>query len=608
VSDAQVTSSDGVATLNVLGWLAGRVRAALVEAYGPEYADADPLLTPATKAEFGDYQCNVAMGLGKKLESKPRDVATAIVERLDVSDVCGPVEIAGPGFLNLRLKPSFVQEQLRVMLDDAATCGVPVALPRERVVVDYSSPNIAKEMHVGHLRSTIIGDCLSRVLELRGHDVLRLNHVGDWGTQFGMLITHLSDKAPKALDGEEELDISDLVAFYREAKLRFDADDAFQDTARKAVVALQAGDERSLRAWQLLCAQSEKAFNKVYELLAIDARLETRGESAYNSRLAGVIDELRAAGMLEESNGAQCVFLDGYTNRDGERMPMIVQKSDGGFMYSTTDLAAVQQRSSDEKADRVLYVTDSGQAQHFEQVFQIGRRAGFAPEGTSLEHVPFGLVLGEDGKKFKTRSGDTVKLMDLLDEAVARTTADVRSRLESEERDESEEFVTSVARGVGIGAVKYADLAMNRNSNYRFSFDKMLSLQGNTAPYMMYAYARIRGIQRRAETTHDSEEALLASIGAADLRLDADQELALARHLLKLSDVMREVERDLLPSKLCEYIFELGGKFNQFYESCPVLSVESAELQRSRLALCSLSASVLRLSLGLLGIESLERL
>ena len=297
--------------MDVLSWLGDRVRAALVEAYGPDYADADPLLTPATRTEFGDYQCNVAMSLAKKVKSKPRDVADTIVANLAIDDVCEAPEIAGPGFLNLRLKPTFVQDQLHKMLRDGERVAVPAATPVQRVVVDYSSPNIAKEMHVGHLRSTIIGDSLSRILEFRGHSVLRLNHVGDWGTQFGMLILHLGDKAPKALAGEEELEISDLVEFYREAKVRFDEDEAFQDQARKEVVKLQAGDATSLAAWRMLCAQSEVAFNKVYELLSVDARLETRGESFYNSRLPGVIDSLREAGMLEESGGAQCVFLDG---------------------------------------------------------------------------------------------------------------------------------------------------------------------------------------------------------------------------------------------------------------------------------------------------------
>ena len=608
---AAAPSSDEKAgtTLDMLDWLSGRVSEALVSAYGPEYADAPTLLTPATRPEFGDYQCNVAMGLAKKVKAKPRDVATAIVENLALDDVCEAPEIAGPGFLNLRLKRSFVQEQLRLMLADGERCAVPTAAPTQRVVVDYSSPNIAKEMHVGHLRSTIIGDSLARILEFRGHSVLRLNHVGDWGTQFGMLILHLSEQAPKALVGEEELQISDLVAFYREAKVRFDGDEAFQTQARKEVVKLQSGDEASLAAWRMLCSQSEKAFNRIYELLGVDERLEVRGESFYNSQLPGVLDALRDTSMLEESDGAQCVFLEGYVNRNGERQPLIVQKSDGGFMYSTTDLAAMAQRVKEEGAQRVLYVTDSGQASHFEQVFQIGHLSGLAPkEAVSLEHVPFGLVLGEDGKKFKTRSGDTVKLMDLLDEAITRTTADVRSRLESEGRTEDDAFVDGVARAVGIGAVKYADLAMNRQSNYRFSFDKMLSLQGNTAPYMMYAYARIRGIQRKATTAHGIESLDLRGLSSEGLLLDAEQELNLARHLLKFGDVVRTVETTLMPNVLCDYIFELSGLFNQFYEGCPVMRAETDELRTSRLALCDLSASVLQVSLGLLGIETLERL
>jgi len=592
------------------------VQSALVESYGPEYGETPTLLTPATKPEFGDYQCNVAMSLAKKVKSKPRDVAQTLADALRLDDVCEPPEIAGPGFLNLRLKQSFLQSELAKLIADPERCAVPTSLPPQRVVVDYSSPNIAKEMHVGHLRSTIIGDTLAKVLEFRGHSVLRLNHVGDWGTQFGMLILHLRDNAPGALTGDVELAISDLVVLYKEAKARFDGDETFQGAARKEVVKLQAGDESSLAAWEALVQQSERAFNQVYELLGIDERLETRGESFYNAMLPDVIEKLRETSLLQESDGAQCVFLDGYKNRDGEPLPMIVQKSDGGFMYSTTDLAAITQRASGdgEGAQRVLYVTDAGQSQHFEQVFEIGRLAGMAPSTVSLEHVPFGLVLGEDGKKFKTRSGETVKLMALLDEALKRARADVTSRLESEGREESQAFVDEVAHAVGIGAVKYADLSMNRNSNYKFSFNKMLSLNGNTAPYMLYAYARIRGIQRKAtiklveEGGAQSEDELEAALKGGELRLEADAEVNLGRHLLRLGEVVREVERDLLPSKLCEYIFELSGKFNQFYESCPVLNAESAELQRSRLALCGATASVLRLSLGLLGIEPLERL
>jgi arginyl-tRNA synthetase len=608
MSTPTTQASKSTGTLDVPDWLGTQIASALVEAFGPEYADTDPMITLSTKPEFGDYQCNVAMSLAKKLKSKPRDVAENICEKLQVEDVFEPPEIAGPGFLNLRLKKEFFQKQLHMMFVDKERCAVAAATPPQRVVVDYSSPNIAKEMHAGHLRSTIIGDTLSRILEFRGHDVLRLNHVGDWGTQFGMLITHLSEQAPKALTGEETLDISDLVTFYKAAKVRFDSDTAFQTQAREEVVKLQAGDERALRAWQMLCKQSEVAFQKVYDLLMVDPRLEIRGESFYNPQLPGVIERLRSKGMLEESDGATCVFLEGYIGRDGTRQPTIVQKSDGGFMYSTTDLAAVAQRVNDERADRMLYVTDAGQKTHFDQIFEISRLSSVAPDHVSLEHVPFGLVLGEDGQKFKTRSGETVKLIDLLDEAVSRATSELQSRLETENRSETEEFVGQVAQAVGIGAVKYADLAMNRNSNYRFSYDKMLSLQGNTAPYMMYAYARIRGIQRKAiEKLKESGADTDTMLGSAeDFILETESEVVLSRHLFRFADVVRNVERDLLPSTLCAYIFELSSKFNQFYENCPVLGSSDA-LRTSRLALCELSASVLKLSLGLLGIPVLER-
>ena len=507
-------SATATTTLDVKAWLAERVGEALGEAFGAEYAGADPLITPATKPEFGDYQCNVAMGLGKRLKSKPRDVASSIVAALKVDECFEPTEIAGPGFLNLRLKPDFITAQLKLMLADAdARLAIPPAPQVGRVVVDYSSPNIAKEMHVGHLRSTIIGDTLARVLELRGHDVLRLNHVGDWGTQFGMLITQLRAEAPAAVSGEQRLDISELVALYKRAKAAFDESDDFKKTSREEVVKLQvtgairrairrailrhsltpptipplqAGDAESVKAWRALCEQSEVAFQKVYDTLRVDERLETRGESFYNNKLGETVEALKEGSLLKESDGAQVVYAeDGSgapiaTNRDGDPMPMIVQKSDGGYMYSTTDLAAVRQRVTDEEAARVLYVTDAGQAQHFEQVFAISRQAGFAPDGVSLEHVPFGLVLGEDGKKFKTRSGETVKLVDLLDEALSRAKADVSARLEAEGREADAadpEFVDRVSRAVGIGAVKYADLSMNRMSNYKFSYDKMLALR-----------------------------------------------------------------------------------------------------------------------------------
>jgi arginyl-tRNA synthetase len=590
--------------------LRDKVQKALVDAFGPEYAAADPLLTAATKPEFGDYQCNAALPLAKQLKRKPREVAESLRASLSVDELCEPVEIAGPGFLNFRLRRDLLSSELRAMVLGGDSCGVPPAPTLQSIVVDYSSPNIAKEMHVGHLRSTIIGDALARVLELRGHKLLRLNHVGDWGTQFGMLITHMREEAPEALAVSSDaapLDISDLVELYKAAKARFDADPAFQTASRAEVVKLQSGDAASTKAWRALCEQSEAAFSQVYATLGVDERLVTRGESFYNARLAGVVDALDKAGLVEVSGGARCVFLDGYTNRDGERLPMIIQKSDGGFMYSTTDLAAIEQRAAEEGADRVLYVTDAGQALHFEQVFQVARKGKLVADDVSLEHVPFGLVQGEDGKKFKTRSGETVKLSALLDEAVSRARADIEARLEAEGRAEADGFVDTVARAVGIGAVKYADLSMNRQSNYRFSFQKMLALNGNTAPYMMYAYARIRGIQRKAAA--GTEEALSVDGSGAPpaISLDEEAELNLARHLLRLAPTVAEVERDLLPSKLCEYIFELSSRFNQFYEACPVLSAEP-ELRRSRLALCELTATALRLNLRLLGIEPLEKI
>eukprot|EP00316_Scyphosphaera_apsteinii_P000255 CAMPEP_0119302804 /NCGR_PEP_ID=MMETSP1333-20130426/4348_1 /TAXON_ID=418940 /ORGANISM="Scyphosphaera apsteinii, Strain RCC1455" /LENGTH=652 /DNA_ID=CAMNT_0007305277 /DNA_START=103 /DNA_END=2061 /DNA_ORIENTATION=- len=605
ISKSEASTGTYEEMVDVHSWLRERVCAALGESFGPEFADVDPLVTPATKLEFGDYQCNAALSLAKQLKSKPRDVAQTLKDALQIAECCEPPDIAGPGFLNFKLKGSFIAAQLRVMLADSARCGVPLAQPAQRVVVDYSSPNIAKEMHVGHLRSTIIGDTLATLLEFRGHNVLRLNHVGDWGTQFGMLITHMREVVPDALSPDSSassaVQLEDLVAFYKQAKARFDAEPEFQEASRAEVVRLQAGDQESREMWKMLCDQSEVAFKQVYTALRVDAGLITRGESFYNDRLEGVISSLRKAELLQESDGAQCVFLQGYTNRDGEPLPMIVQKRDGGYMYSTTDLAAVQQRVTDEKADRVLYVTDAGQATHFEQVFQICRRAELVSSSVSLQHVPFGLVLGEDGKKFKTRSGETVKLMVLLDEARSRARADIEARLQAEGRDEGDDFVANVADAVGIGAVKYADLAMNRNSNYRFSFDKMLSLTGNTAPYMMYAFARIRGIQRRAgeATTNASPDNLV---------LDHISELNLARALLRLPQVIMDVERELLPSKLAEYIFDLAGKFNQFYESCPVLAAPTEEIKCSRLALCSLTATVLGLNLRLLGIRTLERL
>ncbi|WP_414562106.1 MULTISPECIES: arginine--tRNA ligase [unclassified Anabaena] len=574
---------------------------ALAAAFGTEYAGVDPILVAASNPKFGDYQANVALSLSKKLGQQPRAIATAIVEKLDVSDICEQPEIAGPGFINLKLQTAYLEAQLNAIQADARL-GVPAAKTPKREIVDFSSPNIAKEMHVGHLRSTIIGDSIARILEFQGHDVLRLNHVGDWGTQFGMLITYLREVYPEALTTANALDIGDLVSFYRKAKQRFDEDEVFQETARQEVVRLQAGATDTLHAWKLLCEQSRREFQVIYDLLNV--QVTERGESFYNPLLPTVVEDLQSSGLLEENQGAQVVFLEGFTNREGEPLPLIVQKSDGGYNYATTDLAALRYRIQQDEAKRIIYVTDAGQGNHFAQFFQVAGKAGWIPDDVELVHVPFGLVLGEDGKKFKTRSGDTVRLRDLLDEAVIRARADLAARLEEEERTETEEFINEVSQVVGISAVKYADLSQNRTSNYIFSYDKMLDLKGNTAPYMLYAYARIQGISRKGGINFQE-------LGDhAQVLLQHETELALAKYLLQLDEVISAVEQDLLPNRLCEYLYELSKKFNQFYDRNQGVRVLEAEepLRTSRLVLCDLTAKTLRLGLSLLGIQVLERM
>ncbi|HEY9858620.1 MAG TPA: arginine--tRNA ligase [Candidatus Obscuribacterales bacterium] len=578
--------------------LKARFNQAFVAAFGAELADTDPILVPASNPKFGDYQSNAPLSLTKKLGQPPRAIAEQIVQHLNVSDFCAPPIIAGPGFINLTLKPEYLAAQLRLMQVGERLGIEPVKQP-QKVVVDFSSPNIAKEMHVGHLRSTIIGDSVARTLEFRGHEVLRLNHVGDWGTQFGMLITYLREACPEALTTSNALELGDLVAFYKRAKQRFDEDEAFKEASRQEVVRLQAGAEDSVRAWQLLCEQSRREFQTIYDRL--DIHLTERGESFYNPLLAAVVEDLDKLGLLVEDQGAKCVFLEGFTNKDGQPLPLIVQKSDGGYNYATTDLAALRYRIQQDGADRIIYVTDAGQSNHFAQFFQVAKRAGWIPETVEVVHVPFGLVQGEDGKRLKTRSGDTIRLKDLLDEAIVRALADSETRLQEEEREETEEFKAHVAEVVGISAVKYADLSQNRNSNYIFSFNKMLDLKGNTAPYMLYAYARIQSISRKGGINFQS-------LGSdAEILLQSDFELVLAKHLLQLGEVLAMVEQDLLPNRLCQYLYELSQKFNQFYENCDVLKAEE-RLRTSRLALCDLTARTLKLGLLLLGIPVLERM
>ncbi len=681
-------SSCPFAMTSPLAVLQQRVRQALLAAFGSDFAAYAPLVAPASNPKFGDYQSNDALPLAKQLKQPPRAIADQIVAHLDVGDLCSPPEIAGPGFINFTLTPDYLARQLALNHPDPRL-GVKPTKHRQRVIVDFSSPNIAKEMHVGHLRSTIIGDSLARVLEFRGHEVLRLNHVGDWGTQFGMLIAYLREVQPEALTTADAIELGDLVAFYRQAKQRFDADEQFRETARQEVVALQAGAEDSRRAWQLLCDQSRREFQQIYDRLGI--QLQERGESFYNPLLPGVMSTLEQAGLVEEDAGAQCVFLEGFQNKDGQPLPLIVQKSDGGYNYATTDLAALQYRIHQDEAERILYVTDAGQANHFAQVFQVARRAGILTEAVAVVHVPFGLVQGEDGKKLKTRSGETVRLRELLDEAVVRARADLEQRLAKDGRQESPDFIDQVATTVGLAAVKYADLSQNRTSNYVFSFDKMLALNGNTAPYMLYAYARIRSILRKSAvdltpqregggvrwrvlglaaglaiasftaidatvrilyelSTIPSLPSLLQLVGigvslrvagrhlwrqrdrqalrqhlaqlrvtvfgeprptlvpgTASLVLTQETELALAKQLLQLNEAITEVETELLPNRLCQYLFELSQTFNQFYDACPVLTAPEPE-RTSRLLLCDLTARTLQLGLGLLGIPVLERM
>jgi arginyl-tRNA synthetase len=638
--------------------LDSQLRGALERAF-PEAAAAaraaggalDPQLVPASKPEFGDFQANGALALAKPLGMKPCAIAEAIKAELWAAEpfraLCLEPQIAGPGFLNLSLRPETLAAAIAERLRDprlgvpersaagtaagepeggreggseggsetvagtapeAAGWATSEGLAARPVIIDFSSPNIAKEMHVGHLRSTIIGDALARVLAFRGHAVLRLNHVGDWGTQFGMLITHLKQVAPAALQTADAVDLGDLVAFYRQAKQRFDADETFQTTAREEVVRLQGGDAVSLKAWGLLCEQSRREFQAIYDRLAI--ALSERGESFYNPYLQAVVDDLKAAGLLVVDDGAGCVFLEGVQGKDGKPLPLIVQKSDGGFNYATTDLAAIRYRfappPAGDGAQRVIYVTDAGQASHFAAVFQVARRAGWILPGCQVEHVPFGLVQGEDGKKLKTRAGDTVRLKDLLDEAVQRAEADLRRRLAEEGREEDEAFIAHVATTVGLAAVKYADLSTNRVTNYQFSFDRMLALSGNTAPYLLYAVVRIAGIARKGGDLAAAAAAPGAEAGTP-LRFTEPQEWALVRELLKFDAVLAEVEEELLPNRLCGYLFELSQVFNRFYDQVPVLKADEPA-RGSRLALCHLTADTLKKGLELLGIPTLERM
>jgi len=575
--------------------LAQRVHDAIVASFGPDFGDADPLIRPSS---FADFQANVALPLGKRLGRPPREVAAELASHLEVSDVCEPPEVSGPGFINFRLRDEWIADQASRMLDDPRL-GLELVARPQTVVVEYSSPNIAKEMHVGHLRTTVVGDAVARVLEFAGHHVIRDNHVGDWGTPFGMLIEHLLDVGEDS--PEAALLRTDPNAFYQAARRKFDADPAFAERARKRGVDLQGGDPDTLRLWQELVDMSLDYLHRTYgRLLVTLTDVDIRGESFYNDLLADTAARLEDEGLAVYSDGALCAFPPGFTGREGRPLPLIIRKSDGGYNYATTDLATIRYRVDVLHCDRAIYVVGSDQTLHFQMVFAVAKEAGWIPPGTRFEHAQVGLVSAPDGGRLRTRSGDNVQLSDLLQEAVDRAGV-VLAELEAPSRFEPGE-VDAIAEAVGVGAVKYADLSTARESAYVFDWDRMISFRGNTGPYLQYATARIRSIFRRAGG--DADPALRGSRVA----VTAAPERALALRLLDFGAVVTAVGETAEPHRLCAYLFEVASLFTAFYEECPVLKAEPESLRAARLALCALTLSVLSTGLGLLGVPVPDRM
>lgn len=540
----------------------------------------------------GDFASNIALMLAKPAAMKPRDLAQAIQAALPQDEQISKVEIAGPGFLNFYQNHAALAQRLDAALNDKQL-GVPAAAPSQRIVIDLSSPNLAKEMHVGHLRSTIIGDAVARTLEFLGHEVIRQNHVGDWGTQFGMLLAYLQEN-PEA----QQTELADLENFYRAAKQRFDESSEFANHARELVVKLQAGDAECLRLWNSFNQVSLSHCQEVYDRLGVKLGMEDiRGESAYNNDLPEIIQALQQQDLLTLDQGAQCVFADGFKNSEDQPLPLIVQKADGGYLYATTDLAAIRYRHQQLKADRVLYFVDQRQALHFQMVFAVARSAGFASASMQLEHMGFGTMNGADGRPFKTRDGGTVKLIDLLNEAEQRAYNLVKEK--NPELDENE--LKHIAHAVGIGAVKYADLSKHRASDYSFNFEQMLSFEGNTAPYLLYAYTRVASVFRRAEQSMDAPI-------QGTIELASEPEQTLAASLARFTEVLSNLADKGTPHILCTYLYELAGLFSSFYEQCPILSVDDAAVRASRLRLAALTGRTLRSGLNLLGLQTLERM
>jgi arginyl-tRNA synthetase len=572
--------------MNLHTELSTRFKQALAQLGHP---NAKVPLSKSTRPEFGEYQFNGAMGLAKTLNRKPRDIAQDILDAVDLSDLVERTEIAGPGFINIYLSNDFLSDWLnKALLDERLDV---TRQEKQTVVVDYSSPNLAKEMHVGHLRSTIIGDAAVKVLEFLGHHVLRQNHMGDWGTQFGMLLAHLSDQL--AVDSVAETALSDLEDFYRAAKVRFDNEDGFADRAREYVVRLQGGDPQCLQLWQQFIDVSIAHSEDVYRLLNVSlSKQHVMGESAYNADLNNVVDALISAQIAVEDQGAKVVFLPEMADKEGNPAVYIVQKSGGGFLYATTDLAAIRYRNGILNADRTMIFTDARQSLHFKQTELVGRKAGFLAAEQSYEHCPFGMMLGKDGKPFKTRSGSTVKLHDLLVEAVQRASKLLAERSRASVDNE-------LARKIGIGAVKYADLSKNRTTDYVFDWDQMLSFEGNTAPYLQYAYTRVVSIFSKLKQPVEAQKVCINE--------PAERELAIK--LIQFEDTLIAVAVDATPHQLCSYLYDLASSFMRFYEACPILKDEVPEATRlSRLGMAKMTAQTLKVGLGLLGIETADKM
>ena len=577
----------------LLALLTARLAAAARSAFGDDVPLPEQLVLPTRDARHGDYSCPAAMTAAKALGRNPFELAEALAAAVELGDICEAPEVVRPGFVNLRLRADWLAARVAAEVGDDRLGLEPVADP-QLVVIDYSAPNVAKEMHVGHLRSTIIGDCLAHAFEHLGQRLDRVNHVGDWGAQFGMLLAHLEELRA----GGDDLDMVDVEAFYRAANARDKEDPAFHELARQRVVALQSGEPSARATWTELVDLTRQNNAVIYDLLSING-LEERGESFYQPMLERVVADLRANGLAVDDQGAVVVFVEGFTNKEGDPLPLIIQNRHGGYGYATTDLAALRHRVQELGARRVLYVVDAGQSQHLAMVFAVARQAGWVPDDVEVTHVPFGLVLGEDGKRLRTRSGDNVRLRELLQEAIDRARAFVVARAE-ERGDPLPDDLDLVAGTIGIGAVKYADLSQNRQSNYVFSFDKMLSLKGNTAPYLQYAYARMRSILREAGWADGAP-------GSPAIVLGHEAELELAKKLVATGDVLERLAEEYAPNHLCAHLYDVSQAYNQFYEHCPVLRSEEP-VRTSRLALCDVTARTLRTGLALLGIGVLERI